>query len=93
MWFVDDFFFFLMWWNLIDFLFVNVRFEKFFFNSLWEFEMNFWNLVVFGLEGEEWGELRKMGEFGEREDLEEYGVKGEDWEEVELKVCSLVVGF
>lgn len=33
--------------------------------------MNFWNLVVFGLVGEEWGEFKKLGEFGESEDLEE----------------------
>lgn len=54
--------------------------------------MNSWNSVVSGPEGEEWGELRKTGEPGEREDLEEHGVKGEDWEEAELKVRSLAAG-
>ena len=51
--------------------------------------MNSWNSVVSGPAGEEWGEFRKTGEPGEREDLEEQGVIGEDWDEAELKVRSL----
>jgi len=34
--------------------------------------------VVSGPAGEEWGEFRKPGEPGEREDLDEQGVRGED---------------
>lgn len=52
--------------------------------------MNSWNSVVSGPTGEEWGEFRKPGEPGESEDLEEQGVRGEDWEEAELKVRSLI---
>ena len=43
-----------------------------------------------GPTGEEWGEFRKPGEPGDSEDLEEQGVRGEDWEEAELKVRSLI---
>lgn len=68
---------------------VKVRSEKSLSNSLRELEINSWNSVVSGPAGEEWGEFRKPGEPGEREDLEEQGVRGEDWDDAELKVRSL----
>ena len=52
--------------------------------------MNSWNSVVSGPAGEEWGEFKKPGEPGESEDLEEQGVRGEDWDEAELKLRSLI---
>ena len=47
--------------------------------------------MVSGPTGEEWGEFRKPGEPGESEDFDEQGVRGEDWDEAELKVRSLIV--
>lgn len=70
---------------------VNVRSDKSLSNNFRELEMNSWNSVVSGPTGEEWGEFRKPGEPGEREDLDEQGVRGEDWDEAELNVRSLTV--
>ena len=70
---------------------VKVKSDKSLSSNLRELEMNSWNSVVSGPVGEEWGEFRKPGEPGERDDLEEHGVKGEDWDEAELKLRSLIV--
>jgi len=69
---------------------VKVRSEKSLSNSLRELEINSWNSVVSGPAGEEWGEFRKPGEPGEREDLDEQGVRGDDWDEAALKERSLI---
>lgn len=69
---------------------VNVRSDKSLSSILRELEINSWNSVVSGPTGEEWGEFRNPGEPGDREDLDEHGVRGEDWDEAELKVRSLI---
>lgn len=70
---------------------VRVRSDKSLSSNLRELEINSWNSVVSGPTGEEWGEFKKPGEPGEREDLDEQGVRGEDWDEAELKERSLTV--